>query len=90
MNGSAKCYKCLVCGKKFPLNGVIPMGIIRTVITQEISKDFSAWSPESYICQADLTQYRIQYVHGLLKSEKGELTDLEYEVINNLSSMKYT
>lgn len=39
--------------------------------------------PQSYICQADLTKYRIQYVHSLLKSEK-EVTDLEYEVIKSL------
>lgn len=60
------------------------MGTIRKAITEVISQDFPEWSPQSYICQADLTKYRIQYVHSLLKSEKGEVTDLEYEVINSM------
>ena len=60
------------------------MGTVRKAITEVISQDFPEWSPQSYICQADLTKYRIQYVHSLLKSEKGEVTDLEYEVINSM------
>lgn len=84
MSGKAEYDECMVCGKKFPLKSLIPMGVVRKVITQEILQDFSEWSPESYICQADLTKYRVQYVHSLLKSEKGELTDLEYEVINSM------
>ena len=49
-----------------------------------IHRDHSSWSDESYICLADLAQYRTQYVHSLLESEKGELTDLENEVLDSL------
>ncbi|OAL81510.1 hypothetical protein AY606_01885 [Acinetobacter sp. SFB] len=84
MNEKNECYKCMVCGKHYPLKNLIPMGTVRKVITEAISHDFPEWSPHSYICQADLTKYRIQYVHSLLKSEKGEVTDLEYEVINSM------
>lgn len=84
MNEKKESYKCMVCGKHFPLKSLIPMGTVRKVITEVISQDFPEWSPQSYICQADLTKYRIQYVHSLLKSEKGEVTDLEYEVINSM------
>jgi len=84
MNEKNESYKCMVCGKHFPLKSLIPMGTIRKAITEAISQDFPEWSPQSYICQADLTKYRIQYVHSLLKSEKGEVTDLEYEVINSM------
>ncbi|MFD1439482.1 DUF1003 domain-containing protein [Acinetobacter terrae] len=84
MNEKNASYKCIVCGKHFPIKSLIPMGTVRKVITEAISQDFPEWSPHSYICQADLTKYRIQYVHSLLKSEKGEVTDLEYEVINSM------
>ena len=84
MNEKNESYKCMVCGKHFPIKSLIPMGTIRKAITEAISQDFPEWSPQSYICQADLTKYRIQYVHSLLKSEKGEVTDLEYEVINSM------
>ena len=64
------------------------MGTVRKAITEAISQDFPEWSPQSYICQADLTKYRIKYVHSLLKSEKGEVTDLEYEVINSMQQQE--
>ncbi len=84
MNEKLACHSCIVCGKKFSVKNLIPGGAIREVITQEIAHDYPNWSPTSYICQADLSKYRIQYVHSLLKSEKGEVTHLEYEVIHSM------
>lgn len=60
------------------------MGTVRKVIAEEIAKDIPDWSPQHYICQTDLTRYRMQYVHSLLRSEKGEVTDLEFEVIKSM------
>lgn len=77
-------YPCLVCGEYYPLKNLTPMGTVRSVITEEIAKDIPHWSPQDYICQTDLAKYRIQYVHSLLKSEKGEVTHLEYEVIKSM------
>ena len=77
-------YKCLVCGKNYLLKNLTPMGTVRKVITEEIAKDIPDWSAQNYICQTDLTRYRMQYVHSLLRSEKGEVTDLEFEVINSM------
>lgn len=88
MNEKNKCYKCMVCGKYYPIKNLIPMGTVRKAITEAISQDFPEWSSQSYICQADLTKYRIKYVHSLLKSEKGEVTDLEYEVINSMQQQE--
>lgn len=84
MSEKNECHECLVCGKKFSTRNLIPMGAIRKVITEEISHDFPEWLPQNFICQADLTKYRIKYVHSLLKSEKGEVTDLEFEVIKSM------
>ena len=84
MSEKNECRECLVCGKKFSTRNLIPMGAIRKVITEEISHDFPEWLPQNFICQADLTKYRIQYVNSLLKSEKGEVTDLEFEVIKRM------
>lgn len=79
-------HYCAVCKKQFPLKALVPSDAIRDVITAEIRQTCPEWSSKSLICHPDLTHYRIQYVHSLLKSEKGELTDLEREVI---SSMQY-
>ena len=84
MNGKTECQTCMVCKKSFPKKSLIPIGTIRKVITEEISKDFPEWSSGDFICQADLTKYRMQYVQSILKSEQGEVTDLEYEVLNSM------
>lgn len=78
-------HTCTVCGKSFALKSLVPGDSLRDVIAAEISRDHPQWSAASFICYADLSHYRGQYVQSLLSSEKGELTHLEEEV---LSSMK--
>ena len=77
-------YPCMVCGKNYSLGNLTPIGTVRKVIIEEIFRDFPYCSSDSYICQTDLSKYRIQYVHSLLKSEKGDVTDLEYELIKSM------
>ena len=84
MNGKTEYRPCMVCKKNFPLNSLIPMGTVRKVITEEIAKDFPEWSAQNYICQPDLTKYRMQYVQSILSSEQGEVSNLEYEVIHSM------
>ncbi|ENV48337.1 hypothetical protein P255_01218 [Acinetobacter brisouii CIP 110357] len=79
-------HQCTVCKKLFPLKDLIPSDGIRDVIAEAILKDSPEWSEQSFICRSDLTHYRIQYVHSLLKSEKGELTDLEQEVVLSMQN----
>ncbi|PVZ89841.1 hypothetical protein C9426_00225 [Serratia sp. S1B] len=79
-------HQCAVCKKQFPLKDLIPSDTIRDVIADAILKDYPEWSEKSFICRPDLMHYRIQYVHSLLKSEKGELTDLEQEVILSMQN----
>lgn len=67
MHEKNECHACAVCGKNFPLQKLTPGGVIRDAINQEILQDFPQWSTDSYICHADLTLYRVQYVHSLLK-----------------------
>jgi uncharacterized membrane protein len=75
---------CAVCGKSFSSRNAISGEIIRKEIAAEIVKSYPEWSPEKFICRADLTKFRDQYVHALLESEKGELSSLENEVLHSL------
>ncbi|WP_180004727.1 MULTISPECIES: DUF1003 domain-containing protein [unclassified Acinetobacter] len=84
MNGKVECRTCLVCKKSFPLKNMIPMGTVRKVITEEIAQDFPESGAQDYICQTDLTKYRMQYVQSILNSEQGEVSNLEYEVLNSM------
>ena len=77
---------CQVCGNTFPSRELIAEPLIRTNILNTIRADHPDWSPTSRICQKDLARYRGQYVHSLLVSEKGELSELEHEVLNSLQT----
>jgi uncharacterized membrane protein len=74
-------HTCAICAKKFSIKHLVPGSLVRDPIAVEIMKDYPAWSADSYICHTDLMKYRGNYVHGLLQSEKGELTTLEQEVL---------
>ena len=75
---------CAICGKSFSPRNVTSGELIRKEIAAEILKSYPDWSPEKYICRADLTEFRGKYVHSLLESEKGELSSLEQEVVRSL------
>jgi uncharacterized membrane protein len=75
---------CAVCGKTFAARDVVAGAVIRQAVVEEIHRDHPGWSPDQFICLADLATYRGKYVHSLLESEKGELTSLEQDVLRSL------
>ena len=84
MNGKVECRTCLVCKKSFSVKNLIPMATVRKVITEQITHDYPECSSDDFICQRDLTQYRMQYVQSILHTEQGEVSNLEYEVLNSM------
>lgn len=77
-------YECAVCKKTFPIADIISANLVREPIYTYIQKDYPNWSLDSYICHSDLSLYRNNYVHQILASEKGELTELDQEVLESL------
>src|SRR3989304_2267359 len=84
MNKKNGWHACAICGKTFPSRNLVPGAAVREVVAKEIVRDRPNWSPESFICRPDLAKYRAQYVHSLLESEKGEITNLEQEVLHSI------
>lgn len=75
---------CQICGKTFPNREIISGQIVRDTITAEIRREHPDWSETSKICHKDLALYRTKYVQNLLVAEKGELSELENEVVRSL------
>jgi len=75
---------CAICGNTFANHDVIAGVLVSEPVVQAILQDRPDWSAENYICRTDLGRYRAKYVHSLLESEKGELTQLEQEVLKSL------
>ena len=77
-------YECAVCKKAFGQTDVVSAHLVREPVYELIRHDYPNCSYESYICRSDLSGYRTKYVHSLLESEKGELSELEKQVLDSL------
>ena len=77
--------ECAICHKSFVIEDLISAHLIREPIFVTIKVDYPKWTQESYICHNDLDIYRNKYVHQILESEKGELSSLDKEVLENLA-----
>ena len=75
---------CALCGKSFQAHNIVSGELVRKEIAAEILKAYPNWSPEKYVCRADLAQLRGKYVRSLLESERGELSALEQDVVRSL------
>jgi len=63
---------------------MMPAALVRSVIVEQIKKEYPDWKPDGYICNADLNRFRSTYLQNLLEAEKGELSALDREVIESL------
>lgn len=77
---------CAVCGAMFDRRELVPGHAVNEAVASEISKIVPGWDSSKVICRSDLNQFRSQFVHGLLESEKGELTALESEILDSLKA----
>lgn len=75
---------CTICGKTKGRSMMMPAALVRGAVAEQIKTSFPDWKPEGYICLSDLNQFRMKYIQNLLESEKGELTDLDHEVLESL------
>jgi uncharacterized membrane protein len=75
---------CAICGRSFNARDLFSGGIVRPTVADLIQSEHADWSSEKFICREDLALYRGRHVHALLESERGELTDLEQQVVDSL------
>jgi uncharacterized membrane protein len=73
-------FPCRICGEHKRKNDLVPAELVRASIVEVITKEHPAWSPEGYICHADLNRFRTDYVRDVLEKEKDEYTSLEEAV----------
>ena len=75
---------CQICGRKVSDVELLPAILIRPVIAGLIAKANPRWSIDGYICVDDLNKFRYDYIRSVLEMEKGELSDLDREVVESL------
>ncbi len=84
MTGKNDRYQCVVCGESFSRRELFPCGAIRESIAHRIFGDNTACGPDNFLCKNDLIRFGADYVHSMLESEKGEITNIEQEVLHGI------
>lgn len=83
-----KTVLCQICKEQKKLNEVLSAGLIREHITERIKMAHPDWSPGSFICIPDLNRFRAEYVQEVIKKDKGELSELEDQVVKSLKEQE--
>ncbi len=81
---AAPSVTCSLCGKTWKHGDAVPAETLRDAITGLIRAERPDWPGEGYVCREDLNRYRSRYIESLVETEKGELTQLEDEVVESL------
>ncbi|MFZ0454575.1 MAG: DUF1003 domain-containing protein [Ignavibacteriaceae bacterium] len=77
--------KCQICGRDETQKEILPSIIVRPSIADLIKIQNPNWNINGFICREDLQKYRKEYLKKLISDEKGELSNLEIDVINKLT-----
>src|SRR3989344_7148512 len=76
--------QCQICKEFKRPSYVMSIELLRKPMIATIQQQHPDISQDGSICFTDLNKYRAQYIQSLLQKEKGELTDLEQEVVESL------
>ena len=74
---------CAICGKE--AREPRAFGLIRPAVAQAMMLDHPGLHADSLICGKHVAPYRSSYVTDLLERERGELSELEKQVLESLA-----
>src|SRR5690625_6057610 len=77
---------CHVCGRGFPVAQMRPWISVRPGVSELMAIAAPGWAAGKHICRPDLAQFRREYVERLLATERGELDELDRQVIASMEA----
>ncbi|TWF51951.1 DUF1003 domain-containing protein [Neorhizobium alkalisoli] len=80
---NGKTGRCVVCGRTFPFSKLHKVASLRPRLFEMIAEEVKDCNVESLICDEDLARYRRRYVESLLEAERGELSALDKQVLDD-------
>jgi uncharacterized membrane protein len=75
--------RCAVCGKES--RDLVAVSAIRPALEQALAADHPNLAPDAMICRRHLIDYRTRYVEEMLARERGELSELDRQVVESLA-----
>jgi len=76
--------RCALCGREVDPSTLTPVALIRPAIRDLIEAEHGALTPADLVCHPDLNRFRALYVEDALERERGELSELEQDVVHSL------
>lgn len=77
---------CDVCARSFRRQDVVPVQELRPALAAFAQESHPELSEDGHICKQDLARLRASFVARLLERERGELGQLEMEVVESLAA----
>ena len=77
---------CAISGKERPRRELIALDNVRPSLVERIRKDHPDIASDALIGLSELARYRTLYVEELLKTEHGELTELDRQVAESMAT----
>lgn len=76
---------CQICEKGETQTELLPSVIVRPQVAELIKLAHPGWEVSGFICREDLQKFRKEYLLKLISDEKGELSNLENDVVTKLT-----
>jgi uncharacterized membrane protein len=77
---------CAVSGKEVPPRDLIPLDQLLPSLSERIRADYPGLAADALISRNEAARYRTLYVQELLRTEHGELTELDRQVAESLAT----
>jgi uncharacterized membrane protein len=68
------------------MDELVPVSLVSEPILDRAKHEHPDWDPNGYISIVELNRLRHKHVERMLEKEKGEMTDLEREVVNSIKN----
>src|SRR5262245_17194166 len=78
-------HACSICGKDVLPREIVRLDVVRPAIVDRIREDHPDLPADGFVCRTDLDRYRQSYVAEMLTRERGELTQLEQDVVQSMA-----
>jgi uncharacterized membrane protein len=79
---------CPVCRQSRRQNELMHGELIRPGVVALVQKVAPSWTSDDVICHICLHRFRVDYIEAMLLAEKGELTDLDSEVLRSMKEQE--
>ena len=76
--------RCELSGELLPKRKLVVVDHLRPTIADRIRQDYPLLGPDALISRAEADRYRSLYVEEVLRTERGELTELDRQVARSL------